>query len=276
MSRRVSVLSLCGRTRAILVSRGLGTGALLHFRAFPDEIDCRAQRAIEERPLTFWGASYAILKKDLRAEFRTKEVFNSALVFALVVIVIFSMAFEPSSQEAADLSGGLLWIAFAFSAVLALSRTFAREVPNDCLLGLQIAPISAAAIYTGKLLGNLIFLFLLELILLPVFAVFYNLRLWSRGGWLLTIVLLGSWGLAAVGTSFSAIATNVRLRELMLPVLLFPIEIPLLLSLVQGTTLIIRGGDSMDDAWIWLRLCLGFDVIFTTLSLFLFEYVLET
>jgi heme exporter protein B len=226
--------------------------------------------------LTFWGAAFAIFKKDLRAEFRTKEVFNSALVFALVVIVIFSMAFEPSSQEAADLSGGLLWIAFAFSGVLALSRTFAREVPNDCILGLQLAPIPAAAIYTGKLLGNVLFLFLLELLLLPIFSVFYNVHLWERGGWMLVIVLLGSWGLAAVGTSFAAIATNVRLRELMLPVLLFPIEIPLLLSLVQGTTAILRGGDSLDDAWIWLRMAVGFDVIFTTLSLYLFEYVLES
>lgn len=225
--------------------------------------------------MTFWGATFAILKKDLRAEFRTKEVFNSALVFALVVIVIFSMAFEPSSQEAATLSGGLLWIAFSFSAVLALGRTFAREVPNDCLLGLQLAPIPASAVYTGKLLGNMLFLFLLELLLLPIFAVFYNLRIWNQSGWLLLIVLLGSWGLAAVGTSFAAIATNVRMRELMLPVLLFPIEIPLLLSLVQGTTAIIQGGDSLGDAWIWLRMCFGFDVVFTTLSLYLFDYVIE-
>src|SRR5450759_2128194 len=122
----------------------------------------------------FWKAAIAILKKDLRAEFRTKEVFNSALVFALLVIVIFSLAFEPSSAEAQELSGGLLWIAFAFSAVLSLSRTFAREVPNDCLLGLKLAPISPAAIYTGKLLGNVIFLAVLELILLPLFGVFYN------------------------------------------------------------------------------------------------------
>jgi heme exporter protein B len=223
----------------------------------------------------FWNAAIAILKKDLRAEFRTKEVFNSALVFALLVIVIFSLAFEPSSAEAQELSGGLLWIAFAFSAVLSLSRTFAREVPNDCLLGLKLAPISPAAVYTGKLLGNVIFLAVLELILLPLFGVFYNLRLWEEGGWLALIVLLGSWGLAAVGTSFAAIATNVRLRELMLPVLLFPIEIPLLLSLVQATTIVIKGGDSLPDAWIWMRMSFGFDVVFTTLSLYLFEYVLE-
>jgi heme exporter protein B len=224
----------------------------------------------------FWGAALAILKKDLRAEFRTKEVFNAAVVFALLVLVIFSLAFQPSSQEATEISGGLLWVAFAFSAVLALSRTFAREVPNDCLLGLQIAPISPAAVYTGKLLGNVIFLGVLEVILLPLFGVFYNLRLWEAGRWLLLIVFLGSWGLAAVGTSFAAIATSVRLRELMLPVLLFPIEIPLLLSLVQATTAVIRGGDSLADMGIWLRLCLGFDVVFTTLSLYLFEYILES
>lgn len=223
----------------------------------------------------FWRAAIAILRKDLRAEFRTKEVFNSSVVFALLVIVIFSLAFEPSSQEAQELSGGLLWIAFAFSGVLSLSRTFAREVPNDCLLGLQLAPISAAAVYLGKLLGNMIFLCLLELLLLPLFAVFYNIHLWNQGGWLVLIVFLGSWGLAAVGTSFAAVATSVRLRELMLPVLLFPIEIPLLLSLVQATTAIIKGGDSLDDAWIWLRLAFGFDVVFTTISFYLFEYILE-
>src|SRR5258706_4330087 len=107
--------------------------------------------------------------------------------------------------------------------------------------------------------------------MLPLFGVFYNLRLWDEGGWLALIVLLGSWGLAAVGTSFAAIATSVRLRELMLPVLLFPIEIPLLLSLVQATTAVVRGGDAMGDLGIWLKLSFGFDVVFTTLSLFLFE-----
>ena len=183
----------------------------------------------------------AILRKDLRAEFRTKEVFNSSVVFAVLVIVIFSMAFEPSSQQAIDLSGGLLWVAFAFSAVLALSRTFAREVPNDCLLGLQLAPISPAAVYAGKLLGNMIFLAVLELLLLPIFGVFYNLHLWDQGWWLALVIFLGSWGLAAVGTSFAAVSTNIRMREMMLPVLLLPVEIPLLISLVQGTTLIIRG-----------------------------------
>lgn len=225
--------------------------------------------------MTFWGAAIAILNKDLRSEFRTKEVFNSSAVFALLVIVIFSMAFEPTSQQARELSGGLLWVAFTFSAMLALSRTFAREVPNDCLLGLQMAPISPAAIYVGKLLSNLAFLSLLELLLLPLFAILYNLRLWDQALDLVGIVLLGSWGLAAVGTTFAGIATSVRLRELMLPVLLFPIEIPLILSLVEATTAVLQGTDPIVPPRIWLRICFGFNVIFTILSLYLFEYILE-
>lgn len=225
--------------------------------------------------MPFWKTVAVILKKDLRVEFRTKEVFNSAAVFALLVIVTFSMAFEPSAEQTREFSGGLLWVAFTFSAMLGLSRTFAREVPNDCLQGLRMAPISAAAIYTGKLLSNILFLGLIEAILLPLFAVFYNVRLWPVAPQLAVIVLLGSWGLAAVGTSFAAIATNIRLRELMLPVLLFPIEIPLILSLVEATTAVIRGGETILAPEIWLRTALGFDIVFTILSLFLFEYILE-
>jgi len=225
--------------------------------------------------LPFWETAVAILRKDMRVEFRTKEVFNSSAVFAILVIVTFSMAFEPSSDQARELSGGLLWVAFAFAGMLALSRTFAREVPNDCLQGLRMAPISAGAIYTGKLLGNIAFLGLIELMLLPLFALFYNVRLWPVAPQLIGIVFLGSWGLSAVGTTFAAIATSIRLRELMLPVLLFPIELPLILSLVEATTIVIRGGDTIIEVQTWLRHALGFDIIFTILSLFLFEYILE-
>lgn len=225
--------------------------------------------------MPFWDSAAAILRKDLRVELRTKEVFNSSAVFAILVIVTFSMAFEPSSDQARELAGGLLWVAFAFSGMLGLSRTFAREVPNDCLQGLRMAPVSAAAIYTGKLLGNIAFLGLIELILLPLFGVFYNIRLWPVAPQMLLIVALGSWGLSAVGTTFAAIATSIRLREMMLPVLLFPIELPLILSLVEATSLVIQGGDAVIEVQTWLRLAFGFDIIFTILSLFLFEYILE-
>ncbi len=225
--------------------------------------------------VSFWGSTAAIIKKDLRSEFRTKEVFNSAAVFSLLVIVVFSMAFEPTSQQARALSGGLLWVAFTFSGLLALSRTFAREVPNDCLLGLRLAPISPAAIFLGKLCGNLIFLGVLNLLLLPLFVVFYNVPVSDRVWPLIGVVLLGSWGLATVGTTFAAIAASVRLRELMLPVLLFPIELPLIVSLVEATTAILRGAETFVEIGTWIQLSFGFDVIFTVLSLFLFEHILD-
>ena len=229
----------------------------------------------ERAEVSFLSAARTIFLKDLRAEFRTKEVFNAAAVFSLLVIVIFSMAFEPTSAMARQMSGGLLWLAFTFSGLLALSRTFAREVPNDCILALRMAPISPAAVYLGKLLSNLLFLGALNLLLLPLFAVFYNVRLDEKVLTLSGIVLLGSWGLAAVGTTFAAISTSVRLRELMLPVLLFPIEIPLVLSLVEATTAVLLEADPLVTVRTWLQVCLGFNIIFTTLSLMLFDHLLE-
>lgn len=229
----------------------------------------------ERAEVTFFSAALTIFLKDVRAEFRTKEVFNAAAVFSLLVIVIFSMAFEPTSAMARQMSGGLLWLAFTFSGLLALSRTFAREVPNDCILALRMAPISPAAVYLGKFLSNLLFLGLLNLLLLPLFAVFYNVRLEDKLLTLIGIVLLGSWGLAAVGTTFAAISTSVRLRELMLPVLLFPIEIPLVLSLVEATTAVLLEADTLVTVRTWLQICAGFNIIFTTLSLMLFDHLLE-
>lgn len=225
--------------------------------------------------MPFWKAAFAIFRKDLRIEFRTKEVFNSSAVFALLVIVMFSFAFEPTSDQARELSGGLLWIAFAFAAMLGLSRTFAREVPNDSLQGLRMAPVSASAIYTGKLLSNIAFLSLIEMLVLPIFGLFFNVSLWAVAPQLVLVVLLGSWGLSAIGTTFAAIAASIRLRELMLPVLLLPIELPLIVYLVESTTVLVTGGESIVELGVWMRMALGFDIIFTVLSLFLFEYILE-
>ena len=225
--------------------------------------------------MPFWKAAFAIFRKDLRIEFRTKEVFNSSAVFALLVIVMFSFAFEPTSDQARELSGGLLWIAFAFAAMLGLSRTFAREVPNDSLQGLRMAPVSASAIYTGKLLSNIAFLSLIEMLVLPIFGLFFNVSLWAIAPQLVLVVLLGSWGLSAIGTTFAAIAASIRLRELMLPVLLLPIELPLIVYLVESTTVLITGGESIVELGVWMRMALGFDIIFTVLSLFLFDYILE-
>ncbi len=223
--------------------------------------------------MTFTAAALAVLAKDLRAEFRTREVINTSLLFSLIVLVIFSFSFEPTSEQTREIAGGLLWIAITFAGVLALNRSFARELPNDALLGILVSPVSPAALYFGKVLANLVFMFLIEAVVLPLFAVFYNVSLLQHAPTLALILLLGTWGFVILGTLLAAMTITVRTRELMLPVLLFPLMAPLLIALVEATTMVLAG-----QPWrgyqLWIKLMAGFDVIFTAASLLLVEYVL--
>ena len=229
------------------------------------------QSAIRNPPS--WEISLAILAKDARAERRTKEVLNTSLLFALIVLVTFSFSFEPTAEETRRISGGLLWVAITFAGILALNRSFARELPNDALLGLLAAPVSPAALYLGKVLSNVCFLFLMELLVLPLFAVFYNVSVLRHAAPLAAILLLGTWGFAVLGTMLAAMTVTIRTRELMLPVLLFPLLTPLLLAMVQATTAVLAA-----QPWrtyqLWMKTMAGFDIIFTVASLLLVEYVL--
>ena len=224
--------------------------------------------------LSFAGQSLTIAAKDLRSELRTKEALNSSLAFALVILVLFSFAFEPTQEETRQISGGLLWLVFAFAGALILNRSFARELTNDCLDALVAAPISGAALFAGKAAANLALLLAVELVSLPVFGVFYNVP-WTQQFWpLMLVLLLGTWGLTVVGTMFSALTVNLRLRELMLPMLLYPIMIPALLAAVELTTPLVMGQPLEGSLILWLRLLVAFDVIFTALALALVETVL--
>ena len=226
------------------------------------------------RSLSFAGQSLTIASKDVRAQLRTKEALNASVAFALVILLLFSFAFEPTEVETRQISGGLLWLVFAFAGALILNRSFARELTNDCLDALVASPISGAALFLGKAVANLALLVAVELICLPVFGVFYNVG-WTRQFWpLMLVVLLGTWGLTVVGTMFSALTVNLRLRELMLPMLVYPIMIPGLLAAVQLTTPLAMGQPLEGDLIPWLRLLVAFDVIFTALALALVETVL--
>jgi heme exporter protein B len=224
--------------------------------------------------LSFAGQSLTIAAKDLRSELRTKEALNASVSFALVILLLFSFAFEPTQEETRQISGGLLWLVFAFAGALILNRSFARELTNDCLDALVAAPISGAALFAGKALANLALLLAVELVSLPVFGVFYNVP-WTQQFWpLMLVLLLGTWGLTVVGTMFSALTVNLRLRELMLPMLLYPIMIPALLAAVELTTPLVMGQPLEGSLILWLRLLVAFDVIFTALALALVETVL--
>lgn len=241
-------------------------------------IETRPRRRTRPAARSLWTAlprQVAVIAwKDLRAEMRTKEAVNASFAFALVILLLFSFAFDPAEEQTRAISGGLLWIVFAFAGTLVLNRSFARELPNDCLDALVAAPVSGAAIFLGKALANFVLLTAVELVSLPVFGIFYNVR-WTAQFWpLLLVVALATWGVTVIGTVFSALTVNIRLREVMLPLLVYPVLIPALMAAMQLTTALVAGEPLAGDLLAWLRLLVGFDVIFTALALLLMETVL--
>ena len=215
-----------------------------------------------------------VAAKDLRSELRTKEALNASLAFALVILLLFSFAFDPTADTTREISGGLLWLVFAFAGALILNRSFARELENDCLDALIGSPVSSAALFLGKALANYVLLLGIEVVCLPVFGVFYNVYWAGQPLWLGLVLMLASWGIAVVGTVFSALTVNLRLRELMLPMLVYPMLIPCLMAAMQLTTPLLAGQPIEGDLLAWLRLLVGFDIIFTSLAVVLIDTVL--
>ncbi len=214
----------------------------------------------------------ATLIKDLRLEWRSRDVINAMLFFALLVVVIFSFSFDPTAEESRHIAGGLIWVAFLFAAVVALNQTWARELRNEVLDAYRISPAPANALFLAKAVGNFIFVSILELLMTPLFVIFYNLRVLGSASSLALLAALGTWALVVNGTFFAAISLRTRSREIMLPLLLFPISIPAIIAMVNGTTAILIGEDS---ARFWLVLLGTYDVVFTIGSMLLFETVLH-
>jgi len=212
------------------------------------------------------------LAKDLRLEWRSKDAINSMLFFALLVVVIFSFSFDPTAEESRRIAGGLVWVAFLFAAVVALNQTWARELRNQVLDAYRVSPAPANALFLAKALGNFIFVSVLEALMTPLFIVFYNLRALGPAYQLPIVAALGTWALVVNGTFFAAMSLRTRSREIMLPLLLFPISIPALLAMVEATSAILTGEFS---AKFWIVLLAAYDVVFTTSCLLLFEMVLH-
>jgi heme exporter protein B len=222
----------------------------------------------------FLRQAWTIASKDLRTELRNKEVINAALAFSVVVLLLFSFSFDPvSNPDVRDMAGGLLWIIYLFAGILILNRSFAREAENDCMEALIASPVSGGALFAGKAFANGVLLVAVELISLPLFSVFYGARWGDSFPALFLVLVLGTWGFTAVGTIFSAVTANSRLRELMLPLLVFPICLPAMMACVELTTLLLMG-EPIGDSLAWLRLLIGFDIIFTLLGGVLLEVVL--
>jgi heme exporter protein B len=222
--------------------------------------------------MTHWRNSLNIVVKDVVTEMRTKEALAAMLVFALLVIVIFSFALELRVDNARELAPGILWVTFTFAGTLSFNRSFALERENACIEGLMLALADRSMIYVGKLLGNVVFMSVAEACVLPVFAALFDVPILNPSLWL--VILLGTEGLCAVGTLFAAMAVSTRAREVVLPLLLFPIAVPLIIAAVKSTGQILDG-QQLSGILVWLRLMLAFDVIFTVLAFLGFEYVIE-
>ena len=222
--------------------------------------------------MKFWRKVITIAWKDVLSEMRTKEAISSVLVFALLVIVIFSFAFSASQETMNLVAPGILWVTFAFAGILSLNRSFVLEKEEGCLEGLMVCPISREAIYMGKVLGSLLFMLIVEAIALPIFALLFNLDIISLQ--LITIIFLTTVGFAAVGTLFSALAVNTKAREMVLPILFLPIVAPIIISAVNATGLALSDG-LWGSLASWIQIIVAFDVIFLVASYLIFAFVIE-
>jgi heme exporter protein B len=221
----------------------------------------------------------AILRKDVRTEVRTRQMISSMFVFAVLVLVVFNFTLFLDEVRAIELGPGILWVAFVFAATLGLNRSFAIEGENRCLSGLMLAPAPRSAIYFGKLLSNVLFMLVMEAFVLPLFVVFFNLSLWellapSELATFVLVLVLGTIGYAAVGTILAGVAANTTMREVLLPVLLFPVSVPMVIGAAEATRLLFDENPDTSP-WIWIRVILVFAVVFLIVSWLTFEYVIE-
>ena len=214
---------------------------------------------------------WAIVRKDLALEKRSREMLGSMFIFGLIVILVFSFSFDLRAQEANQVAPGVLWVAITFAGMLGLGRSFVLERDQGCMDGLLLCPVDRTVLYLGKMIGNLLFISMTEAIILPLCFALFNL---SFDWLLLPVIVLGTLGFSSVGTLISAMTVHARAREVMLPILLFPIVMPLLIAAVKLTAGILDG-QTFAEMKHWMQLLVGFDIIFITASYMAFDFVVE-
>ena len=222
--------------------------------------------------MNFLRKVLAIVEKDIAAELHTKEVVSAMLVFSALASLIFSFALDLRGDVAEAAAPGVLWTTIAFAGTLGLSRSMAREEQTGCIDGLLLAPVDRTAIFLGKALGNVIFMAIVEIFLLPLFSVFFDVALLRPQ--VLLVLSLGTLGYAAVGTLLATIAVNTRAREVMLPVLLLPLAVPVLIGAVQATSGLLEGA-TLNQVSGWIRILIVYDLVILAVSLLTFDYVVQ-
>ncbi len=234
-------------------------------------IDNSRPSSVVHRP-HFFKAMLAVVQKDLAAELRSRELISAMLVFSLLVILIFNFALELDIKVRQSVTAGVLWSTFAFAGTLGLNRSMAVEKDRGCMDGLLLAPVDRAAIYFGKAISNLAFMLIVEAIVLPIYSMLYNVNLFQAG--LLGVILLGSIGYTAVGTLLSAMSAQTRTRDVLLPILLFPVAIPVLLASVKASGGLLAGA-KFSEILTPLNILIVYDVIFIAVAFMVFDFVVE-
>jgi heme exporter protein B len=224
--------------------------------------------------MPFFSVIKWIVWKDMLSEIRSRETISSLFFFALNVILIFSFSFSVDRDVTLALMPGLIWVAFGFTSIIGLGKSFLAETHHDCLSYLQIAPVSKGAIYLGKLCGNLLLMLLVEIILFPLFMIFFNLDILAKLPSLLLVSLLATIGLSALGTLFSALTVQTRAREVMFPLLLLPLSVPVFIGAVESTAGVL-GGEPFSLYRRWIELLFVFDMVVTIASFWVFEFILD-
>lgn len=224
--------------------------------------------------MQYFSQVITLIRKDLASELRTKEMLSSMLIFAVLTTVIFSFAFDPDSDTIKKVFPGIIWVALIFAGILGLNRSFLSEKNNDCILGLMLCTCDRGVIFLGKMISNLIFMLIMEVVTVPLLFLLFDYRMKGSPLFLAAVVLLGTWGFIAVGTFTSAMAVNTRNSEVLLPIILLPLIVPILIAAVQATGTILNGGGFNEWAS-WLQIILAFDLIFTVAPWLLFDYLLE-
>jgi heme exporter protein B len=220
------------------------------------------------------SGAWLVARKDLTIEFRTRSAFFSAVIFALLGLVIFYFAWDPTAVTVTDLAPGVMWVIFTFSGLLGLHRSFGVESDDHAIDGLLASPISRESIFLGKALANLIFVAAVQLIAIPALVLFYNLPLGEVAGPLIAIAILAAIGLVAVGTLFSAMAVNTRLAELLLPMLSLPFFVPIVIAASQSTAKLLSGRPVIEVS-AWLKLLIAFDIVFVAVCTLAYPFTVD-
>lgn len=225
--------------------------------------------------MNLFRTALLLAKKDLLSELKTKQVLVTMIIFAGLVILVFSFAFDPANNTTRAVIPGVIWVIIVFSGILGLNRSFISEQRNDTMQGLLVAPMDAQSIYLGKFIANFTMILIVEIVSIPFLFLLFNFQIIGSIPYFILIVFIGSFGFIAIGTFLAALAANSKSSEMLLPLLLFPITSPILIGVTQATRIILTNMEKLSSALAWMQLVTAYDVIFFVLCFLLIDYVLE-